>query len=372
MEIRGCPADVPASPAACPRIVTTRLADAFSSCFGEPLLSDAVRKGREQIAFSCGRLLYTLHLITGAVSPDNVKSLFEWRRLAAVISEDVELVRTIIDERPELRIRNWRQLPTVRWLLYLFPWQVRNNFDSSQLNEFFSQFPVDYDQQPSLDLPTFTNYLCCVCSLFGDVDLRTVAQVDKSDFCDALMTHFFQVVPADFWLTARILRLTVTLNKKLVLHTRRPARAGESRPLIEAMLAFAPVFPASTIGSILSSQRQVSQKWVSVTYETSTPTRLFIDTFPRSTHGNFAPYIWPSNMFTNNRSTTATTRLPCGMVRLPSPLTDFCKSWSAASRCPPTRPSNPSPSSCAHSLHPRMSPSLPICCLPMAPPCHGS
>ncbi|KAJ7154094.1 hypothetical protein C8R46DRAFT_445047 [Mycena filopes] len=36
------------------RIVTTRLADAFSSCFGEPLLSDAVRKGREQIAFPVG------------------------------------------------------------------------------------------------------------------------------------------------------------------------------------------------------------------------------------------------------------------------------------------------------------------------------
>ncbi|KAJ7178310.1 hypothetical protein C8R46DRAFT_1076321 [Mycena filopes] len=233
------------------RIVTTRLADTFTSCFEEPSLSDAVRKGMEQIAFPCGRLFCTLHLITRASTsvfrrPPSLRSLFAWKRLETVTAEEVDLIRNIIHERATLLIGDWRQSPTTRWLLYLSALQLAPDphFSRSKIKDFFSQFPVDYDQQPPLDLPTFTNYLCCVCSLFEELKLQTIVQIDKSGFRDALMIHFFRLILPDFnSMTPRILQLTAALNKRLVLYTPRSVRSAEAVLLIEAMLEFCSRLP---------------------------------------------------------------------------------------------------------------------------------
>ncbi|KAJ7154051.1 hypothetical protein C8R46DRAFT_1118554 [Mycena filopes] len=239
------------------RLVTTRLADTFTSCFEAPLLSDAVRKGMEQIVVPCGRLFCTLDSIARAETsifglPRSLDSLFAWKRLDSITAEEVNLVRFIIHDRPQLLIGDWRQSATTRWLLYLYAFQLRNDgFDVSldlsepntRTESFLSQFPVDYDQQPSLDLPTFANYLCCVCWLFKKLDIRMTLQLDKRDFRDALMTHFFQLLPPGFLMTPRILQLTAALNKRLVLQTPRSVRSVEQVPLIEAMLEFCSCLP---------------------------------------------------------------------------------------------------------------------------------
>ncbi|KAJ7154045.1 hypothetical protein C8R46DRAFT_1118539, partial [Mycena filopes] len=232
------------------RIVTTRLADTFTSCFEEPLLSDAVRKGMEQIAFPCGRLFCTLHLIIRASTsifwrPPSLRFLFAWKRLETVTVEEVDLVRKITYERATLLIGDWRQSPTTRWILYLSALQLEDpHFSGSKIKDFFGQFPVDYDQQPSLNLPTFTNYLCCVCSLFEELDLRIIVQIDKSGFRDALMIRFFRLILPDFnSMTPRILQLTAALNKRLVLYTPRSVRSAEAVLLIEAMLEFCSHLP---------------------------------------------------------------------------------------------------------------------------------
>ncbi|KAJ7154071.1 hypothetical protein C8R46DRAFT_1118618, partial [Mycena filopes] len=105
------------------------------------------------------------------------------------------------------------------------------------IEEFLSQFPVDYDQQPDLDLPTFTNYLCCICSLLGDVDWQFKIQMDKSVYRDIFMIHFFQLLPPGSHLTPRILRLTAALNKRLGV-VLQPMDWMDWERLIQVMVEF--------------------------------------------------------------------------------------------------------------------------------------
>ncbi|KAJ7183683.1 hypothetical protein C8R46DRAFT_1308584 [Mycena filopes] len=231
------------------RTVTTRLANTFTSCFEEPLLSDTVRKGMEQIVFPCGRLFCTLHLITYAstsifLQPTSLVSLFAWKRLETVTAEEVDLIRNIIHKGTVLLSGDWRQSPIARWVLYLSPLHLQSpRFHTSNMKDFVNQFPVDYDQQPSLDLPTFTNYLCCVCSLFEDLDLRTIVQIDKSGLRDTFMIQFFRLILQGSPMAPRILHLTAALNNKLVLSTPRSVRSTEAVLLIEAMLEFCSSLP---------------------------------------------------------------------------------------------------------------------------------
>ncbi|KAJ7178285.1 hypothetical protein C8R46DRAFT_1076254 [Mycena filopes] len=235
-------------------LATRRLADTFASCFEEPFLSDAVRTGTEQLAFSCGRLFCILHSIADASTyhPPSSIILLLWdtgiRR--AVTAQEVELLRNIIARRANLLTGNWRQSPTVRWALHAIPLRLRNHdfeMDLSKPNtiieEFLSQFPVDYDQQPDLDLPTFTNYLCCICSLLGDVDVQIKMQMDKSGFRDTFMIHFFRLLPPGFHSMPRILRLTAALNKRVVLHASRLMGWRNPVVLTQAMLEFCPRLP---------------------------------------------------------------------------------------------------------------------------------
>ncbi|KAJ7930136.1 hypothetical protein B0H13DRAFT_916104 [Mycena leptocephala] len=114
-------------------------------------------------------------------------------------------------------MKDWQTSPaSIKWALHVIP-SLEHRFISLQavMQYFLDQFP---ENVPSLDLPSFTNYLCCVNSLLSPVEPRLMVQTNKSSFRDLLMTQLFERLldsTLDPLVIARIIKLTAKLAPKL-------------------------------------------------------------------------------------------------------------------------------------------------------------
>ncbi|KAJ7701693.1 hypothetical protein B0H16DRAFT_1640609 [Mycena metata] len=219
--------------------VLARLSGTLTSAFEEPGFTDTVRKGMSQIAIPCVKLFCMLNLVTRR---DVVLRVLYVPQRPTVSPEATEfdLVRTLLWQRTDL-LRDWMQSPaTIRWALYLIPFQEPPSFVSPQMRaeEFMTQFSEDV---PRLDPSTFTNYLCCVWSFFSPmIDHRIMVQMDKSDLWDVLLAEFFEAVPADTPQTSRLLHLTAELATGVV---GRIPRRRNAVNVIQGMLRFCNLLP---------------------------------------------------------------------------------------------------------------------------------
>jgi hypothetical protein len=76
-------------------------------------------------------------------------------------------------------MKDWQtSSASIKWALHVIP-SLEPLFISLQaeVQYFLNQFP---ENVPSLDLPSFTNYLCCVTSLLSPVEPRLMVQTDKT------------------------------------------------------------------------------------------------------------------------------------------------------------------------------------------------
>ncbi|KAJ7922208.1 hypothetical protein B0H13DRAFT_1983660, partial [Mycena leptocephala] len=121
----------------------------------------------------------------------------------------------------------------ISWLLHVLP-SLREYFGRFGSNSplagvqyFLDQFQAE--TVPSLDLPGFTNYLCCLCSFIGPVDARIMVQIDKSGFRDILMAQLFNGLRSstmDSAVVTSIIYMTVKFAEKLVGQPRKRAIFG--------------------------------------------------------------------------------------------------------------------------------------------------
>jgi hypothetical protein len=144
-----------------------------------------IRKGMAEVAFTCGKLFSSLRLIESSSRPLGAFA-FPAEDDFADSPAELKNVLHAVGGSPDL-IRMGEMSPSnISWLLHVLP-ALRNYFASKSRFEskspltgvkyFLDQFQAE--TAPSLDLPGFTNYLCCLCSFIGTVDARIVMQIDK-------------------------------------------------------------------------------------------------------------------------------------------------------------------------------------------------
>jgi hypothetical protein len=170
----------------------TRLAETLHSCFNirfrGPFSVGRVRDGMHDIAVACGRLYCSLRLISRVTKIQPEFILGQAAHLSQLYqpysqgefadgSAELENVLQILNEGPDL-MKDWQtSSASIKWALHVIP-SLEHRFISLQavMQYFLDHFP---ENVPSLDLPSFTNYLCCVNSLLSPVEPRLMVQTNK-------------------------------------------------------------------------------------------------------------------------------------------------------------------------------------------------
>ncbi|KAJ7925464.1 hypothetical protein B0H13DRAFT_2654280 [Mycena leptocephala] len=190
-----------------------------------------LRNGMAEVAFTCGKLFGSLRLVessnlllTNFVSSGTPEDYF------ADSPVELKNVLHVLGGSPDL-IRIGEMSPSnINWFLYVLL-SLRGRFGSqsplAEVKWFLDQFQAE--TVPSLDLPSFTNYLCCLCSFFGPVDARIMVQIDKSGFQAILMAQLFSGFRSstmDSAVVAKIIYITAKFAEKLVGQSRKRAIFG--------------------------------------------------------------------------------------------------------------------------------------------------
>ncbi|KAJ7720011.1 hypothetical protein B0H16DRAFT_391966 [Mycena metata] len=236
--------------------VVVRLGGTLTSTFEEPGFTDTVRKGMSHIAIPCAKLFCMLSLVTQR-KPD--LWILHLPHMSAISLKTMEfnLVLNLLRQQTDV-LQDWIRSPaTLRWVLYLIPFQKPRHFISHiRAEEFMTQFS---EYVPRLDPPSFTNYLCCVWSFFSPMKQRIIVQMDKSGLWDVLLTGFFRVVPADTLQTSRILHLTAKLATGVVGRIPRRCDPVNTVNVIQGMLRFCNSLPreAGWLGVVISAAKLI-------------------------------------------------------------------------------------------------------------------
>ncbi|KAF7334572.1 hypothetical protein MVEN_02287100 [Mycena venus] len=210
--------------------VMTRLAEIVHSCFDFRLVGPTtkVRKNMAELAITCGRLYCSLRLVNRAANI-HLESPLQHRLLLDIYIEtefetedaDLENVLNILKEWPHLSQDPDAASASIRWALHIIP-SLKSISLQAKVEHLLDHIQEDL---PSLDLPSFANYLCCLNSLFAPTDPRLMVQMDKTNFRGILMTQLFDafldsILVVDTSVIARIIDTTAQLTKKLVGPTR--------------------------------------------------------------------------------------------------------------------------------------------------------
>ncbi|KAJ7922213.1 hypothetical protein B0H13DRAFT_2411693 [Mycena leptocephala] len=141
-----------------------------------------LRNGMTEVAFACGKLFGSLRLVESSSFPlgafsnpteaDFADSPAELKNILHIVGGDPDLIR-MGEMSPSSISWIFHVLPPLREYFGLFG----SNSPLAGVKYFLDQFQAE--TVPSLDLPGFTNYLCCLCSFIGPVDARIMVQIDK-------------------------------------------------------------------------------------------------------------------------------------------------------------------------------------------------
>ncbi|KAJ6533486.1 hypothetical protein B0H19DRAFT_1272143 [Mycena capillaripes] len=200
-----------------------RFEETFNSCFEVDSNGlRTVRPGMIQRAINCGRAYCSLNIIVAAyrLHPS-------MEQLSATQPQDPQflpLLDVITVCRGDTGIMgHWEDSFAVQWALHCMIFQGRRSLVfgtleiESQLDRFLDQFPSH--EMPSLDRPSFANYLCCINSMLAPMESRVLSQFDKSFLRESLITHLFQLLETadiDSHLIARVIHTTAQLLEKSV------------------------------------------------------------------------------------------------------------------------------------------------------------
>ncbi|KAJ6460228.1 hypothetical protein C8R45DRAFT_540859 [Mycena sanguinolenta] len=165
--------------------VMTRLAEIVHSCFDFRLIGSTtkVRDNMARLAVTCGRLYCSLRLLLRAAnihveSPVQHRLLLDIYMRTEFDTSDTELenVLHILKEWPHWINEPDKSSSSTKWALHIIP-----SLKSISLQDKVEHL-LDHiqDEVPSLDLPSFANYLCCLNSLFAPTDPRLLVQMDKT------------------------------------------------------------------------------------------------------------------------------------------------------------------------------------------------
>ncbi|KAF7346669.1 hypothetical protein MSAN_01804500 [Mycena sanguinolenta] len=227
--------------------VMTRLAEIVHLCFDFP--TTKVRDNMARLAITCGRLYCSLRLLLRAANV-HVESPVQHRLLLDIYMQtefdtndaELENVLHILKEWPHWIKEPDKSSPSTKWALHIIP-----SLKSISLQDKVEHL-LDHieDDVPSLDLPSFANYLCCLNSLFAPTDPRLLVQMDKTDFRGILMTQLFDalldsLLVVDTSVIARIIDTTAQLTKNLVGPTR--SSFHDDCSLVREILRFCNTFP---------------------------------------------------------------------------------------------------------------------------------
>ncbi|KAF7360653.1 hypothetical protein MVEN_00797000 [Mycena venus] len=223
-----------------------RLAETFNSCF-ETSRSHReernVRPGAIRRALNCGRgygalnVVAQLSRISGTDPEQRTPDAIPAYRPSYGYTPDGHDTADCIQLRHVSNILTgtlsnyeiehlWSDPVAIQWALHVFrcslAWGSINTASRSRfqiedwIRYFFEYFPPPQFLY-NLDHATFANYLCSLNSVFGPIDSRLMAQLDKSSFRESLLTHFFNMLrtkPIDGHLVARLLSTTARLADK--------------------------------------------------------------------------------------------------------------------------------------------------------------
>ncbi|KAJ7922218.1 hypothetical protein B0H13DRAFT_1983687 [Mycena leptocephala] len=199
-----------------------------------------------EVAFACGKLFGILRPVDSSSLP---LGEFNSRTEDNFADSPAELknILHVVGGNPDL-IRMGEMSPSnISWIFHVLP-SLREYFGPFGSNSplagvkyFLDQFQAE--TVPSLDLPGFTNYLCCLCSFFGPVDARIMVQIDKSGLRDILMAQLFSGFRSstmDSAVVTSIIYMTVKFAEKLVGQPRERVvlRFDERVRLIQEMSLF--------------------------------------------------------------------------------------------------------------------------------------
>ncbi|KAK7017635.1 hypothetical protein R3P38DRAFT_2784547 [Favolaschia claudopus] len=231
--------------------VLTRLAEIIHSCFDfrHTTLATKLRKNMAQLAITCGRLYCSLRLVARA-SGINPESALQHRLLLDLYIEtefgtdnpELENVIYMLKGRPHLVNGQDALSMGIGWVLHVIPSLKSISFQAK------AEQLVDHIQEdmPSLNLPSFTNYLCCLNSLFAPTNPRVMIEMDKTPFRSVLMNQLFDafldsILVVDISVIARIIETTAQLTNQLVGPTRTSYR--DDYVLVQAISRFCSTFP---------------------------------------------------------------------------------------------------------------------------------
>jgi hypothetical protein len=145
-----------------------------------------IRPGMSRRAIQCGKLYCSLRNIARA-------SGTQWTSLTLMPSSSIlaeagdqatlDQLLTVIQlatDSPNWEL-DWSTPNAIRWALHIIPslyiGPPNSENTSRHLEYFLDQFPEEHHR--ALDAATFTNYLCCLCSILGHVNQQVMGQVDK-------------------------------------------------------------------------------------------------------------------------------------------------------------------------------------------------
>jgi hypothetical protein len=160
-----------------------RFEETFNSCFEVDSNGlRTVRPGMIQRAISCGRAYCSLNIIVAAY---RLRPSME--QLSVTQHHDPQFL-PLLDVITVCRgdsglVGHWEDSFAVQWALHCMIFQERRSLVfgtleiESQLDRFLDQFPPH--EMPSLDRPSFANYLCCINSMLAPLESRVLSQFDK-------------------------------------------------------------------------------------------------------------------------------------------------------------------------------------------------
>ncbi|KAJ7841092.1 hypothetical protein B0H14DRAFT_3140353 [Mycena olivaceomarginata] len=210
-----------------------------------------IRPGMSRRAIQCGKLYCSLRNVARA-------SGTQWTSVPLMPSSSTSaeagdqamldqllMVIQLATDSPNWGL-DWSTPNAIRWALHIIPsLYIRppNSENTNQyLEHFLDQFPEE--RQRALDAATFTNYLCCLCSILGHVNQRVMGQVDKMSFQTYLMAQLFQglqITAMGPALLARVIHLTAKFGSETI--GRDSSWNPHARTLLEETFRFCLEFP---------------------------------------------------------------------------------------------------------------------------------
>ncbi|KAJ7487336.1 hypothetical protein B0H11DRAFT_1116475 [Mycena galericulata] len=231
-----------------------------------------VRKGMSRRAIQCGIMCCSMMLAAQASKNyyEPLLSFLPCSSILAEVDDHDELVQLLTLVQLVTKSPDWVLDCTTRyaiqWTLHILPSIIHGsaNLDESQwLEHFLDQLTAE--NLPNLDEKTFTNYLCCLDSILGPMDMRMAVEIDKtqantqifnfhpltaftncSRFETFLLTQLFivlQTATIDPPLVKRIIRTTHQLMNETAGHDYLYFSSRELKILVKEMSGFCATFP---------------------------------------------------------------------------------------------------------------------------------